>query len=224
MKESRAPSQQDGPDWAACAVCGVPLAHALLQTPCIFNEALTKPWEKRCWELFWPPPLLKLSPLSTFLFIILPPLTLHVVFPCFQEYFSPLLIFRLIVSSSSSNVFKSSQSNTGCQCSVCFVLVQCVSNRMTASSFPKSRAAVFSQLSRNSIHVCRPSLFLSCTHSHSKTCIVTVYVCLCETMRFILRVYVCFYYVSEWLQFVYVRMCVCARVIQSAACINNVSR
>lgn len=31
--------------------CGVPLAPALLQTASIFNEALTKPREKRSWEL-----------------------------------------------------------------------------------------------------------------------------------------------------------------------------
>lgn len=54
-KTERHPSQQDGPAWAACAVCGVPFAPALLQTLSIFNEPLTKLWEKRCWELFCTP-------------------------------------------------------------------------------------------------------------------------------------------------------------------------
>lgn len=71
-------------------------------------------------------------------------------------------------------------------------------------------SAVFLRARRNSMHVCCCSLLLYCTHSHPKTNWGTcsfwlrMCVCLCATMCLTLWVHVCFYYVSEWLEFVYV--------------------
>lgn len=104
---------------------------------------------------------------------------------------------------------------------LCLILVSCISNKMTVSCLLRDKVAQ-NQLCIHSHKekacTCAVVLFFSTTPTHIQKQIEahalcgSVWVCVRATMCLILWVYVCFYYVSEWLEFVYECMCLCALV------------